>query len=199
MKPRHPLAALLLSAALPALAAPAMQPGLWEIATTTRMEGLPGIPAGATPPAQEMKNTQCYKAEQTTDASKMMVPPADTSRSCKSVDPKIDGNTVSWKMECGGDAPSISEGKNTFAGDSYTGEMKVTQLGGQAKGMTINMTFAGHRLGDCPAAATAVPAAAAAAATAVPAAAAPPGAAAAAAAAPPAAAAPAPAAAPPGR
>jgi hypothetical protein len=53
--PRYPLAVLLLSAALPVFAAPTMHPGLWEVTTTMRMEGIPGIPA-----AQPMKGTECY-------------------------------------------------------------------------------------------------------------------------------------------
>jgi hypothetical protein len=60
-------------------------------------------------------------------------------------DYKVTDNKVTWKMACTGREAMTGEGEMTFAGDSYTGLMKMMMPQG-----SMAMTMSGKRLGDCP-------------------------------------------------
>lgn len=117
-----------------AFAAPDMQPGRWEITSTIEMPGM----AFSIPPT---KHTQCI-------TSKDLVPqqPQDNAQ-CRILDNKIDGDTVTWKMECdsqGGTMTSL--GKIVYHGSSFEGDMETT--GGQMPA-PMTMRMSGKRIGSC--------------------------------------------------
>ena len=124
--------------ATPALAQqPNLTEGNWEI--STKME-IPGMPFQM--PAQ--KHNQCItKKEFVPDQS-------DKNRDCKMSDQKVSGNTVSWKMYCKGkDGITEGEGKITYNGGSYDGQMTAKMTPPKGEAMTMKMSFAGKHTGPC--------------------------------------------------
>jgi hypothetical protein len=117
--------------------------GNWQV---TMEIDIPGMPQ-AMPP---MTMNQCITKEQAADPSKLV--PQGGGRGmppdCKVSDMKSEGNKISWTMKCEGQTAMTGSGEFTFNGDTYTGLMKIdTDRGGQP--MTMNMKYAGKRLGDC--------------------------------------------------
>ena len=134
----HPVAAVAFAAASGlALAAPVIQPGLWEI--TARME-MPGMPAGAGQHTSQI----CYRPGDVQDAAKTV----PTDKNCEVKDYKLSGNTASWRMECRGETQMTGTGTFTYAGSSYSGTTKFTMKQG---GRTMNMSqsYSAKRIGDC--------------------------------------------------
>lgn len=131
-----PLALASLSFALPALAAPNMEEGNWEI--TTRME-MPGMPF-AMPPT---KHNQCM-------TKKDMVPDqSQKGQDCKITDQKMTGDTVSWRMLCKDrDGTSEGDGKITYKGKSYDGQM-LMKMAQKGETHTMKMNFSGRHTGPC--------------------------------------------------
>ena len=112
-------------AATPALAAPNMEEGNWEITTKMEMVGMPF----AMPPT---KHNQCMtKKEAIPDQSRK-------GQDCTTTDQKMTGDTVSWRMQCKDkDGLTEGEGKITYAGKSYDGAMQM------------KMSFSGRHTGPC--------------------------------------------------
>lgn len=136
-----PFITLFIALALPAasVAAPAMQPGLWEITTTTEMSNVP-----MKIPPQTFRH--CLKKEDLADSRKAI--PAD--KSCKLEDVKESGNSMSWKARCKMDMGEMKgAGQMTLKDQSYQGSMTMTTT---MEGMSFDMkhTYAGKRLGNCP-------------------------------------------------
>jgi hypothetical protein len=102
------------------------------------MEGMPGMPPRT--------STQCLTPEDVNDPQKSLMP--DTGRggpqACKIADQKTEGNKVSWTMKCEGGFVTGGSGEMLYAGDTYTGTIKMETGRG---GMTMKMS--GKRLGDC--------------------------------------------------
>ena len=113
-----------------------MKPGKWEV--TTQMD-MPGMQM----PARTF--TKCVTKEEAENAENS-VPRGRQDAACKLSDVKVEGNTISWKMNCA-ERQMTGEGKATYEGDTYTGQMHVKSADHE---MTINYT--GKRLGDCDAA-----------------------------------------------
>jgi hypothetical protein len=113
-----------------------MKPGKWEV--TTQMD-MPGMQM----PARTF--TKCVTKEEAENAENS-VPRGRQDAACKLSDVKVEGNTISWKMNCP-ERQMTGEGKATYEGDTYTGEMHVKSADHE---MTIKYT--GKRLGDCDAA-----------------------------------------------
>ncbi len=131
---------LLLMTSIPALAAPNMQPGMWEITTRMEMAGMEGMPAM---PPQTVR--QCIRPADVQNGS-ATVPRADTQ--CTVNDYRMQGNTASWRMECKGANPMSGNGTVTYGGTSYSGKTQFT-MSDQGQVMTMNQTFNGKRVGDC--------------------------------------------------
>ena len=114
-----------------------MRPGQWE--STMQMQ-MPGMPM------PEMKSSRCITPEQLQKdpASGLPNGAMDRSSACKVSDYKQTGNTVSWKMACAGEQAMSGEGELTFAGDTYTGAIKMVMPQG-----AMIMKMSGKRLGDC--------------------------------------------------
>ncbi len=111
---------------------PNMQEGLWEI--TTKME-MPGMPMSM--PA--MKHTQCITKENFVPQS------SQPNQECKITENKVDGDTVTWTMEC--DAPEgkiRAIGEIIYNGDSFKGTIKMTM-----QGVDMTQHLSGRRIGDC--------------------------------------------------
>ncbi len=113
-------------------AQPNMNPGKWEITTKTEMAGMP---------AQSLTHTQCITA------SDLVPVGGDASQHCKVTDVKTSGNTVSWKITCGGQGGEMSgTGTITYEGDSMNGTMTMSIPGTE---MTIKNVITGKRIGEC--------------------------------------------------
>jgi len=109
--------------------------GLWEISNHIEMSGMPiKLP--------DTTITQCI------DKTKI-IPKTDDkiNKYCKVIDQKVDGDTVSWKMECKNNMES--EGSVTYHGETFEGsittKMEVPNMGV----MTMTITATGKRIGEC--------------------------------------------------
>lgn len=115
-----------------AWAAPQMNPGNWKITTKTEMSGMP---------PQSMTHTQCVTNDN-------LVPMGeDANKDCKVTDIKTSGNTVSWKITCGGQGGQMDgTGEVTYEGDKMHGTMNMTM---KSYGTKIKNTVSGYRIGNC--------------------------------------------------
>ena len=110
--------------------------GKWEVSVEMDMPGMKMPP---------MKNQVCITPEEAKDPMKAMPQgPHGPQGDCKVENYKVDGNKLSFAMSCGGQMPMSGQAEMTYAGDTYTGTMKVT-MGPQ----TMTMNYTGKRLGDC--------------------------------------------------
>ena len=111
---------------------PDMEPGLWEITTESRMQGM-NIPASTM--------TQCLTEDD-------MVPRnTQPGQDCEITDLTTSGDTVRWTMRCGGQGEEVeSTGQIRYHGTSFEGNITTT-IG--STGMTVESTLTGKRLGDC--------------------------------------------------
>jgi hypothetical protein len=123
------------------LAASAQGPrmdGRWEVKMVMSMPGMPKeIPPVTT--------TTCVTPEEAKDPQKTIANAQRGQRSnCKVNNYKTTGNKVTWSMACEGAEPMTGEGEYLYAGDSYTGTVKMTRAG-----QVMTMKYSGKRLGDC--------------------------------------------------
>jgi len=112
---------------------PNMKEGLWEITVTIKMPGMEMPP---------MKHTQCM-------TKKDFVPqgPQQPGQECNIADVKVDGNTVTWTIQCttqGGEMKGT--GKMTYSGESFEGTMIMLM---PSTNMKITNLMSGKRIGDC--------------------------------------------------
>jgi hypothetical protein len=115
-----------------AWAGPQINPGKWEITTRTEMQGMP---------PQSETHIQCLTDENVVPMSK------EASQECRVEDIVVKGNTVSWKIFCGGQGGQMEgTGQITYQGDSMEGVMHMAITG-------ANMEFINHitgrRIGEC--------------------------------------------------
>ena len=112
---------------------PNMKAGLWEITIKTEMPGM------AMPP---MKHTQCL-------TKKDFVPqaPQQPGQECKITDVKVDGDTVTWTLECTTPGGTMKgTGKTTYSGNSFKGTMVMVM---PPTNMKITTHMNGKRIGEC--------------------------------------------------
>jgi len=116
---------------------PNMQDGMWEM--TMKME-MPGMPMEMPP----MKFNQCL-------TKKDMVPQKkEKNEDCKMISTKVDGNTVTWVVQCRTKEGIVdSTGKITYAGNSFSGVMKMVMNTKDTGKMEITQHMSGRRIGDC--------------------------------------------------
>lgn len=128
-------AVLVLAAAVPASAAENPQkPGKWQI--KMQME-IPNMPVKMPPVNMEV----CLTEEDLEDPQKSV--PNDPKSQCNVGDYKIDGNTVTWTVDC----PKQNmkgNGKITYTDSSYDGWMKM--LVGEQE---MTTKYSGKWLGEC--------------------------------------------------
>lgn len=130
------LTAIILFSASPALAAPDIVPGMWEITTQVSMAGMPmAMP----------KNTmqQCLD-------KKDLVPGASAEQDgCKMKSTKITGNTVTWELHCKTDGTKTkSKGSITYRGTSFSGSININMTG-ESGTQSMKQTMEGKRIGKC--------------------------------------------------
>jgi len=121
-----------------ALAVPNMEEGNWEVTTKMEMVGMPM----AMPP--QTVNHCMTKKDDVPDMSQR-------DQRCSLMEHKVEGNSVSWKMQCKGQEGTMNgTGRITYAGKTYTGTMQMimTEPGG-GEAMTINYQMQGRHTGPC--------------------------------------------------
>jgi hypothetical protein len=134
-----PLTALC-TAMLLATAAAAFEvnPGKWQITSTTEMSMMPQ--------PQTKTSTECLK-EKTADEVLEALTQEDI---CKIKDHSENGATLKWSMECQGEGspPMKASGELTSTGDTLNGVMNASmEMKGQK--MTFKTMWKGKRLGEC--------------------------------------------------
>lgn len=128
-------AMLAFSVVIPASASPSPQkPGKWKV--TMQME-MPGMPIKMPPMSFEV----CLTEEDLKDPQKAV--PNDPKSDCKVGDYAIDGNTVTWTVDCPKQKMK-GEGEITFTNESYTGKMDM-QIGEQE----MSTKYSGKWIGAC--------------------------------------------------
>ena len=110
------------------------KPGKWQV--KMEME-IPGMPFKMPAVTQEI----CLTAEDVANPEKAV--PKDPKQKCTISDYKVDGNTVSWSMDCPKEKTK-GTGSITYTDSSYTGVMDMT-VGEQS----MKMKYAGKWLGEC--------------------------------------------------
>lgn len=112
--------------------------GRWEIELVTEMEGMPVA-----------LDPHTYDECLTRDSAIPKPPADDEDMECKVLNTAVEGNVVTWEMDCEMDGSTLTAaGQVTYNGDTLDGQWQMT---GTVTGMTINMTqtVIGRRIGDC--------------------------------------------------
>lgn len=120
-----------------------MKEGLWEIAVTTEM---PGMPAGMSIGGREIKQTYCYTQKELADA-KNAVP--KSGEKCKIVDYKLSGKKATWAVQCSGENAMEGSGEISYKGDSYESTVKMNIKSSRGRSMQTIQHIKGRRLGKC--------------------------------------------------
>ena len=110
------------------------KPGKWQVKMEMEM---PGMPFKMPPITHEM----CLTAEDLDNPDKAV--PKDPKQKCTISDYKIDGNTVTWSIDCPKDKTK-GTGSITYTDSAYTGSMDMT-VGEQS----MKMKYAGKWMGEC--------------------------------------------------
>ena len=119
-----------------AFAASPAKPGKWEMTMQMEMTGMPmKMPAHTV--------TYCLTKEEAENPEKLAPEQQRKNSDCKRTDLNINGNTVSWKVECE-KSKMTGEGKITYSGDSFDGGMHMTMPNGE-----MNAKYTGKYLGAC--------------------------------------------------
>jgi len=109
--------------------------GMWEITSKIEMSGIPvQIP--------ETKVSQCINKEK-------IIPKTDKkiNKYCTISEQKIEGNTVTWKMECTNNTES--QGSITYHGDTFEGLITTKTEVPNMGMMTMTIQLTGRRTGEC--------------------------------------------------
>jgi hypothetical protein len=114
-----------------------MRPGRWEVTMQMQMASMPM----KMPPT---KTSSCITAEQLAKDPTTGLNTGTGPNQCKVTDQKFTGNTVAWKMTCGGQQAMTGDGEMTFTDDTYTGAVNMTTPQG-----AMTMQMSGKRVGDC--------------------------------------------------
>src|SRR5262249_31422284 len=108
----------------------------WQM--TMEME-MPGMPVKMPP----MTFTHCVTKEQAEDPQ-AAIPKSSRDSGCKYTDVKVDGSTVSWKVECE-KSKMTGSGEVTYTADSYNGKADM-KMNGQEE---VHAKYSGKYLGAC--------------------------------------------------
>ena len=115
-------------------AASPVKPGKWEMTMQTEITGMPM----KMPP---FTFETCVTAEDLKDPQKAV--PSDPKSKCKVSDYKIDGNTVSWTVDCP-EQQAKGSGQITFTEDSYSGLMTI-----KIRDQEMKQKYSGKWIGEC--------------------------------------------------
>lgn len=123
-----------------AFAEPNFTEGAWEVKGEMKLEGMP-FPM----PAMPFVYSQCI-------SKKDLVPQKqEKNQECTTVSQKIEGNTVSWAMNCKDTSGNVTDstGSATYAGATFEATMHTVTTDAKKNKSTANMTLKGKRTGDC--------------------------------------------------
>jgi len=111
---------------------PNMKDGLWEITIEIEMPGMPmKMPA--------MTHTQCITSENAVPDS------SQPGQECKIIENHVDGDTVTWRMECDTpDGKASANGKIIYSGDTFKGTIEMNM-----QDMKMLQQLSGRRIGEC--------------------------------------------------
>ncbi|HEY0140795.1 MAG TPA: DUF3617 domain-containing protein [Thermoanaerobaculia bacterium] len=110
------------------------KPGRWQI--KMQME-IPGMPMKMPPVNTEV----CLTEEDIKNPQKAV--PNDPKSDCKVGDYKVDGNKVTWTVDCPKQKMK-GDGEITYTGDAYSGGMNMN-----IEGQAMSVKYSGKHLGDC--------------------------------------------------
>jgi uncharacterized protein DUF3617 len=110
--------------------------GLWE---TTAQITIPDMAQAERTNVIPITQTRCFRNSDVGNPQQLIPPDS----ACQLTTSRMDGNTVSWAMQCAGGM--AGSGELTFTSDSYQGTFRTT-----VNGMPLTMSYAGKRIGDCP-------------------------------------------------
>ncbi len=136
-----------LALALPAQAAPGIQPGEWEIAVTINSVDMPGAPAGV---ANMMrgKTTTIRHCITPADAARGPQDMMKSDRTCTFTRYSMTGGQLSSEMTCVRRNMTITAtSSGSFTPVSFTATGRSVATGGMT--MTTTSTTTGRRVGDC--------------------------------------------------
>jgi Protein of unknown function (DUF3617) len=132
------LASTLLAASVPAAT---MTPGLYE--TVTRTDG--AAPAKPGPVARA-----CFAAQDVSGDGKHLPVP---TTNCQAVRPTVNGDKTSYDIVCTGTPAMRGRGEFIATANAYEGDIRLSVRPAPDKPEApMHFSFAGHRVGDCPAA-----------------------------------------------
>jgi len=120
-------------------AEPNMKEGMWEIKGDMKMEGMP-VPMPAVP----VNYNQCLTKKDIVPQKK------DKNQDCKMISNKIEGNTVTWVMQCKDKHGTMeSTGTVTYKGESFDSTINNVTTDSSGKIMKSAIHLTGKRTGDC--------------------------------------------------
>ncbi len=128
------LALAVLAMALPAAAEHPQKPGKWQIKMQMNM---PSMPIKMPPVTFDV----CVTEEDLQDPQKSV--PTDPKNPCTISDYKIDGNTVTYTMDCPKQKMK-GKGEITYTGESFTCIVDMT-----VQDQEMSATYAGTWKGEC--------------------------------------------------
>lgn len=114
-----------------------MKPGLWEISTTMKMQGME-MPGG--------KFTHCYTAKEVADGKQFT---GDEQSKCTIANMKAAGGNISYDMSCaidGGKMTGSVKGKMSPTAYEFDQKMRMTPDQGMGE---MHSIIKARRLGDC--------------------------------------------------
>ena len=120
-----------------------LSPGLWEITLESRVAAQPGFA-----PAP-FRVTQCLSAADAADPSRVLGPlSSQGAGDCTYLSREYSGDTLSFRMRCGGSLGIESQGRIRFGADTMEGSITATANTG---GSTVEMQnrVSARRLGGC--------------------------------------------------
>lgn len=143
-----------------------MKPGLWEITSKNKMQGVEMPVMPAIPPEQLAKMKEmgiqipssdggqgitvrhCVTKEEA-EKGAPSPPDPDSKTKCVQKDVKKEGNKMSWKMECTGEHPATGTGSMVFEGpEGYSGTSTIITKDPKQGTMTMNSTYSGKWISD---------------------------------------------------
>ena len=136
------LTAILGSASVSRAAGDLMQAGKWEVTSSTEIEGM----AHRVPP---MTFTHCVKPEDVKDPHKMIQQSQQQRDNCEMKDVKVEGNKVTWSVECHGKNAVKGTGTMVYGSGTYEGTIEMEMSGSERGPMKMTTHLKGRRLGDC--------------------------------------------------
>jgi len=132
---KHFTLSLIMTAFTSAYADVDLHAGMWEITSKIEMSGIPvKIP--------KMKVSQCINKENIIPKTNQKV-----NEHCSIAEQKIEGNTVTWKINCGGKVES--QGSVTYHGDTFNGLINTQSEVPSMGMMTMTIQLTGKRTGEC--------------------------------------------------